>query len=62
VIDGERYFGKTSILGLKTPFCRRKVWLKEKGFVLKETAAPFRPLFDGQKDLLREENRVYLNE
>lgn len=39
----------------------RTVRPQNEGFVLKETTAPYRPLFDGKKVLLREENLVYLN-
>ena len=40
----------------------RTVRPQNEGFVLKETTAPYRPLCDGKKVLLREENLVYLNE
>ena len=40
----------------------RTVRPQNEGFVLKETTAPYRHLFDGKKVPLREENLVYLNE
>jgi len=40
----------------------REVVRQSEGFVLKETATPYRSLFNGKKGLLRENNRVYWGE